>query len=337
MIKEAAKILSEKKDLSAQQMALAMEEIMSGRSNTADIALFLKNLSLKGENVQEIASAAKVMRAHSLKVRTEEQVVLDTCGTGGDTKGTFNISTVVAFVVSGSGITVAKHGNRSVSSRSGSADVLESLGININLSPEKTEECLKKAGIAFLFAQNFHPAMKYAMEARKSIGTRTIFNLLGPLCNPASATHQLIGVYDGSRTQLMANVCSELGMKHTLVVHGKDGLDEVTITDATIISEQRLDSVKTYEIVPEDFGIKRVSLAELSGGAAFENAGILLDVLEGKPGPERDCVVLNAACALYAADKAASIEEGIEYAALSIDSGEALDRFKLLKECSNSM
>ncbi|MDP2905619.1 MAG: anthranilate phosphoribosyltransferase [Candidatus Omnitrophota bacterium] len=328
--------LLKKKDLAPQEMQAAMEEIMSGSADTGDIAAFLEALGKKRETPQELAAAARVMRKYALKISSKHKIVLDTCGTGGDNSGTFNISTAVAFVTAGAGIPVAKHGNRSVSSKSGSADVLEVLGVNIHMPLETVEKCLNDAGITFLFAQNFHPAMKYAMPARKQIGRRTMFNILGPLSNPAGATHQLVGVYDEYWTDILAKVLADLGIIHALVVHGKDGLDEITTTDETVISEASKAKISTYRISPEDFGLTRVASEELAGGSAQYNAKIILDILEGGPGPKRDIVLLNVAAAIYAADSASTIKAGLQLARLSIDSGKAMKKLEALKEISNS-
>lgn len=336
MIQEAIEILLRGNNLTAFQMEAVMEEIMSGKVSTPEIISFLNNLNNQGETSEELAAAVRVMRRHATKIYTKQKVILDTCGTGGDRKHTFNISTVVAFVVSGAGVAVAKHGNRSVSSKSGSADVMEALGININMSKESIERCLDEVGIAFLFAQNFHPAMKYAMEARKQIGAKTIFNFLGPLSNPAGATHQLAGVYDSKWANILANGLRELNIKHALIVRGDDGLDEITTTAKTSILEVQNGELKPKdEISPEDFGFNRTSPNDLKGGNASDNARILIDILNGKAGPKRDIVVLNAAAAIYAADKTASIKEGVPLAADSIDSKRALEKLNLLKEYSN--
>ncbi len=335
MIKEATEIISSGKDLAKGQMSAVMEEILCGETETEEIIPFLEALTKKGETTEELFEAAIVMRSHVTKICPKEKIVLDTCGTGGDRKGTFNISTVVSFVASACGIVVAKHGNRAVSSSAGSADILEKLGVDINLAPEKIQECLEKVGIAFLFAQNLHPAMKYAAEARKQMGKRTIFNLLGPLSNPACATHQLIGVYDQRWTTPLAEVLAKLGTEHAIVVHGNDGLDEITTTDSTIISEVNHGKLKTYEIKPEDFGFKRITLNDLAGGDTALNARILLDILKGVKGAKREIVLLNAAAAIYAADKTKSIQEGIELAKNAIDSGKALEKFELLKGFSH--
>lgn len=333
-ILQATEKLEAKKNLTAQEMQLAMEEIMSGKVLTEAVVDFLLALSEKKETIEEITVAAKVMRQFSLKVKTNKEVVLDTCGTGGDKKGTFNISTLVAFVVSGAGVTVAKHGNRSASSICGSADILESLDIKINLSIESIEKTLDKIGIAFLFAQAFHPSMKFAMPARKQIGKRTIFNILGPLSNPAGATHQLVGVFELGLTKTLACVLGNLGIKHAMVVHGQDGLDEISTADATSICEFVQGQVKEYVITPEDFGFKRISLEKLKCGEVSENLKIFNEVINGVGGAHRDIVLLNAGAALYTADKVLSIKEGIELAKYSIDSKKALEKLNQLREYS---
>jgi len=335
MITEATFEISQNKNLNPEQMQAVMEEIMTGVAQTSQIVSFLTALNQKGETIEELTAAVSVMRRHSTRINVNKEVVLDTCGTGGDKKGTFNVSTVAAFVVSGCGICVAKHGNRSVSSYSGSADILEALGININMNKEQMEKCLAEVGIAFLFAPNLHPAMKYAMPARKQIGARTMFNILGPLTNPAGATHQLVGVYDGRWTEILARVLGNLGTVHALVVHGQDGLDEITTTAKTIISDEYKGNIKNYEVSPEDFGLKRAQQKDLLGGNAACNAQILIEILKGKSGPQRDIVVLNAAAAIYAADKVKSIQEGISLAVESIDSKKALEKLELLKNYSN--
>ncbi|MFA5287601.1 MAG: anthranilate phosphoribosyltransferase, partial [Candidatus Omnitrophota bacterium] len=303
-------------------------------TDNADIIAFLTLLNDKGETVEELTAAIESMLKYVDPIIVDRQNILDTCGTGGDRRGTFNISTITAFVASGAGVCVAKHGNRSVSSKCGSADILEALGVNINMSKEKIKKCLEEIGIAFLFAPNFHPAMKNVMPARRKIAGKTMFNILGPLINPARATNQLIGVYSYKWTKILSQVLHNLGSKHILVVHGKDSLDEVTTTDKTIISEVFNGKFKDYEIAPEDFGFKRASLEDLIGGDAKENVGIVMDILNGMPGPKRDIVLLNSGCAIYASDKAKSIEEGIKLARKSIDSGEALKKLGLLKEYS---
>jgi len=334
MIKDAVKKLIEKQDLSAEEMQQAMEEIFSGVTDTADIISFLTLLNAKGETVEELSSAVKVMLKYVEPIIVDKPNILDTCGTGGDKKGTFNISTITAFVASGAGVTVAKHGNRSVSSSCGSADILEALGVNINMDRPLIKRCLEEIGIAFLFAPNLHPVMKHVMPARKQIAGKTMFNILGPLINPARATNQLIGVYAAEWTSILARVLSNLGTRHVLVVHGKDGLDEVTTVDKTIVSEADKGVFKDYEIAPEDFGFKRGKSEDLSGGSIDDNKRIVMQVLKGEKGARRDIVVFNAACAIYAANKSASIKQGVRLAAESIDSGNALAKLELLVKYS---
>ncbi len=336
MIDEAINKLSSGYDLNPAQMKGAMEDIMGGNVETERIVTFLSSLNKERPDSDEFAAAVEVMRSHAIKVHTKHKVILDTCGTGGDRKHTFNISTAAAFIASGAGVIVAKHGNRSVSSKAGSADVLEALGININMPKDKIEKCLDDIGIAFLFAQNFHPAMKYAMEARKKIGERTIFNFLGPLTNPADATHQLVGVCDSEWAHILANALAKLNMQHALIVRGWDGLDEVTTQAKTLVYEVREGKLQPkYDICPEDFGFKRTKPGDLTGGTSSDNAKILVDILNGETGPQRDIVLLNAGAAIFAADKAKSIKEAINLAAESIDSGKALKKLELLKEYSN--
>ncbi len=335
MIQEAIKDLSQKNNLTGSLMQAVMEEIMTGEADTAEIISFLTVLNKKGETIEEITAAASVMRRYVTRIHVDKEPLLDTCGTGGDNKGTFNVSTASAFVASGCGITVAKHGNRSVSSSCGSADILEALGININMAKDRIERCLNDCGIAFLFAPNLHPAMKYAMPARKQIGTRTIFNILGPLTNPAGATHQVVGVYGRHWTNILATVLKDLGTVHALVVHSEDGLDEITTTAKTFVCEEYQGKQNDYKINPQDFGFLKVKLEDLKGGKVSDNVKIMLDVLKGKAGPHRDIVVLNAAAAVYVCDKVKSIKEGIGLASESIDSGKALKKLELLKKCSS--
>ncbi|MFH0739219.1 MAG: anthranilate phosphoribosyltransferase [Candidatus Omnitrophota bacterium] len=334
MIKDLVKELLQNKNLSSEQMKAAMNEILSGSTDIADIIAFLTSLNDKGETVEELTAAVSVMIKYIDSIVVDRPNILDTCGTGGDKKGTFNISTITAFVASAAGITVAKHGNRSVSSRCGSADILEALGVNINMDKNSIKKCLEEIGIAFLFAPNLHPAMKYVMPARKQIARKTMFNILGPLINPARATNQLIGVYSAEWTRPLAQVLHNLGTVHVLVVHGKDGLDEVTTADETIVSEACRGIFKDYQIIPEDFGIKRATSSDLLGGNIEENLKIVRDVLKGVKGPKRDIVLLNSGCAIYAADKVNSIQEGVKLAAESIDSGRATQKLELLKEYS---
>jgi anthranilate phosphoribosyltransferase len=334
MIKDLIKQLINKKDLTGLQMQQVMMEILGGSVDTADIIAFLTSLNNKGETVGELTAAVKVMLKYVEPIIVDKPNILDTCGTGGDKKGTFNISTITALVASGAGVTVAKHGNRCVSSKCGSADILEALGVNINLDREKIKKCLEEIGIAFLFAPNLHPAMRFVMPARKKIAQKTMFNILGPLINPARATNQLIGVYSKEWTQPLAQVLHNLGTQHVLVVHGADGLDEVTTTNKTFVAEVIGGVLKNYEITPEDFGLKRAHSNDLLGGLIAQNVEIVQAVLSGKAGPQRDIVLFNAGCAIYAADKAATIHEGIKLAQESIDSKRALEKLKLLKERS---
>jgi anthranilate phosphoribosyltransferase len=334
MINEAIKILSGKKNLTGEQMREVMELILTGVTETKDIIAFLSSLNDKGETVDELTAAVNVMLEYVEPIIVDRPNILDTCGTGGDKKGTFNISTVTALVASGAGVTVAKHGNRSVSSICGSADILEALGVDINMDRFRIKKCLEDVGIAFLFAPNLHPAMKYVMPARKQMARKTMFNLLGPLINPARATNQLIGVYAREWTSILARVLYNLGTIHVLVVHGNDGLDEITTTDKTFISEARQGKFSDYEVAPEEFGIPRARIEDLAGGTVDDNKRIVLDILTGKPGPCRDIVLLNAGFAIYAADKTGSIKEGIKLACESIDTGKAREKLELLKKFS---
>ncbi len=334
MIKDLIKQLINKKDLTATEMQQVMREILSGTTETADIINFLTSLNEKGETVGELTVAVNEMLKYVEPIVLDVENILDTCGTGGDKKGTFNISTITALVASGAGITVAKHGNRSVSSKCGSADILEALGVDINMNKTKIKRCLKEIGIAFLFAPSLHPAMKNVMPARKQISGKTMFNILGPLINPARATNQLIGVYSKQWTRPLAQVLYNLGSKHVLVVHGADGLDEVTTTDKTFVSEVNNGILRDYEISPEDFGLSRAKISDLSGGSIQENIKIVQDVLDGRKNRARDIVILNAGCAIYAADKTNTIAEGMKIAEKSIDSKAALRKLELLKEYS---
>src|SRR3989338_1808407 len=336
MIKEAIIQLIDQKDLTRLQAKETVEEIMRGEVSPARIAAFLTALRIKGESVDEITGAALAMREFVKKINVDEDVVLDTCGTGGDIKHTFNISTVCAFIAAGCGLTVAKHGNRAVSSQAGSADLLEALGVNINIDQNKVEQCLKSIGIGFLFAQSLHPAMRYAAPVRRELGARTIFNLLGPLTNPAFATHQLLGVYDARLLKVMARVLGNLGIRHAVVVHGEDGLDEVTTTAVTRVCEFKNGRLRSYSLRPADFGIKKARLKDLEGGNSYDNAEIAKAILQGEKGPKRDIALLNAGCAIYTADKVKSIREAIELAKESIDSGNAWRKLEELRNFTNS-
>lgn len=327
--------LQRKENLTQAEIEEVMQEIMSGKAAEGDIASFLLALRAKGPTVDEITGAAKIMRRFVVGIKTRHRDVLDTCGTGGDKKNTFNISTVSAVVVAGAGAVVAKHGNRSVSSRCGSADVLEALGVNLNIGQDRISECLDDLGIAFLFAQKLHPAMKSVAPVRAQLKVETIFNILGPLTNPAAATHQMMGVYNRDLVEPMAQVLKNLGLRRALVVHGSDGLDEITTTARTYVSEYNGQEVLSYDIDPEEFGLPVVRPEDLEGGDLSENVKIFEGVLNGKAGPKRDIVLINAAYALYAAEKAESIQEGIDLAADSIDSGKAWKRLDELKEFTN--
>lgn len=335
MIREAIQELAQKKDLTPQRMRVVMQEILSGTTQTADIIEFLTFLNKKGETVEELTAAVEVMLRFVDPIIVNKPHILDTCGTGGDKKGTFNISTTTAFVAAGAGITVAKHGNRSVSSKCGSADILEALGVNISMDRTRIKRCLEEIGIAFLFAPSLHPAMKHVMPARKQMARRSMFNILGPLINPARATNQLIGVFSPEWTSVLARVLHNLGTEHVLVVHGEDGLDEVTTTGKTRVSEVNQGRFSEYDISPEEFGLKKARIDDLLGGLARESVFTVMEVLRARKGPPRDIVLLNAACAIYAANKAGSIKEGMGLAQESIDSGKALKKLELLKKYSN--
>lgn len=328
MIKEAIDMVVQGISLSEHEMQTVMNEIMSGNTTDAQIASLITALRIKGETVDEITGAARVMREKSLKIDTKYDVVLDTCGTGGDRKGTFNVSTATAFIAAGAGVKVAKHGNRSVSSKSGSADVLEALGVDINAESVKSEYLLNRVGMCFLFAPLYHKAMRYAIGPRREIGIRTIFNMLGPLTNPAGVRYQLIGVYSPGLTETIAHVLQNLGSISACVVHGSDGTDEITITGTTSISELRDGKIKSYVFNPEDFGYKLASPEALNGGDAHYNASILKDILSGARGPMRDMTEMNGAFALYIAGASDTIKDAITLARTIIDSGKALAKFE---------
>ncbi len=330
-IKEAIKAVIAGEDLSVEKSRAVFTDIMSGNATDAQIAAFIVALRIKGETVDEITGAAEVMREKATSVIPETGThLVDTCGTGGDGSNTFNISTAAAFVAAGAGATVAKHGNRAASSRSGSADVLEELGITISLPPETLKTCLETIGIAFLFAPALHGAMKYAIGPRREIGVRTIFNILGPLANPALAPHQLLGVFSNHLTGTLASVLNNMGTRRAFVVCGDNCLDEIALSGPTSVAEVNLGTVSAYTIVPEQFGFKRFPLDEIQGGTPAENADIIRKIFAGQSGPCRDIVVLNAAFALLAAGIAADPMEGIRAAAESIDSGAALGKLEAL-------
>lgn len=327
--------LVDRQDLTEEEARLAMETIMDGEATPAQIAAFMVALKMKGETVDEIAGCAKAMRARASSIKIDVPVFVDTCGTGGDGAHTFNISTTAAFVVAGAGVRVAKHGGRGVSSDCGSADLLEALGVKIDLEPDRVKACINEVGIGFMFAPVFHKAMKHAAGPRREVGQRTIFNLLGPLTNPANAPYQVIGVYTAPLTGLMAEVLKKLGLRRGFVVHGMDGLDEITNTGQTLISEVCDGRVSSYSISPEDLGIETAHVNDLSGGTGQENAEITLCVLKGEKGPRADVVLINAAAALVAAGAAASFKDGVTLARESVRSGSAMRKLQALKDFSH--
>jgi anthranilate phosphoribosyltransferase len=335
-IREAIETVVKRNNLSEKQTIDVMNQIMTGEATPLQVASFLTALRMKGETVEEITGAARVMREKAHRVRVSSKIVLDTCGTGGDQKGTFNISTASAFVVAGAGVNVAKHGNRSVSSQSGSADVLAALGVKVDAPRERVEECIQTIGIGFLFAPLLHEAMKYAVQPRRDIGIRTIFNLLGPLTNPAMANHQLIGVYDGELVSVIAHVLNNLGSTRAMVVHGMDGLDEISLCGPTKVAELRDGGVKEYTVEPDKIGLKRCSLEALRGGSASASAVIIEGIFKGDQGPARDVVLLNSGAALYVSGKAETLEQGIGLAAESIDSGRARQKLEQLAQMTTS-
>jgi anthranilate phosphoribosyltransferase len=336
MIKDTIQSLIDGQNLSEDEMISAMKIIMEGNASDAQIAAFLTALRIKGETVEEITGAVRVMREKVTAIKSPPDTV-DTCGTGGDMSHTFNISTTSAFVVAACGVPVAKHGNRSVSSMCGSADVLEALGIRIDLEPSGVETCLASTGYGFMFAPLFHPAMKYAIGPRKEMGVRTIFNILGPLTNPAGADRQVMGVYHSDLTEPLAHVMANLKVKHAFIVHGEDGLDEITNTDRTKISELKDGNVRTYVISPEDFGLNRALISDLKGGNAKENAQMTVEVLEGKKNAKRDIVLMNAAAALIAGNRAGEFREAVSLASDAIDSGAAKQKLEEVIRVSNSL
>ena len=335
MIRETIQKVIEGNHLTEAEMIETMDEIMEGQTTDAQIACFLTALRLKGETIEEMIGGVRVMRAKSTRVPTKHPLVVDTCSTGGSGIHSFNISTTSAFVVAGAGVPVAKHGNRGITRVSGSANVLMALGVNIEITPEHVGQCIDEVGIGFLFAPMLHGAMKYAIGPRREIGIRTIFNTIAPLTNPADAKAQVLGVYAAELTTVHANVLKNLGTQHAFVVHGNDGLDEITTTTTTRVSELANGDVKTYTLDPTTFGIPKAEPASLLGGTPEENAEITSNILKGEKGPQRDIVLLNAAAAIVAGGKADSIETGLELAANSIDSGSALDKLEALKSVSN--
>lgn len=347
MITEALhKIANLGQSLTREEASAVMGQILSGKATEAQIAALLVALHIKGETVEEIVGFAEAMRAAATPLEfpedstldvsgTEREALVDTCGTGGDASGTFNISTATAFIVAGTGVRVAKHGNRGATSKCGSADVMEALGVNITLPPAGLVECLRQVGIAFMFAQSLHTAMKYVAPTRKQLGIRSVFNLLGPLTNPAGASAQVVGVYSPDLVEKLAMALKMLGLKRALVVHGLDGLDEITITGPTRIGEVRGEWVRLYEIKPEQFGMVPSPLSSISGGDLQANAQIIREVLEGKRSSRRDVVLMNAAAALVAAGKADSMGDAMPMATHALDSGAAREKLERLVEFTN--
>jgi anthranilate phosphoribosyltransferase len=341
------RIANHRQSLSREEARAVMSQVLTGKFTDAQIAALLVALHMKGETVEEIVGFAEAIRAaavpldlsptHAVDVSgTERDALVDTCGTGGDASGTFNISTATALVVAGAGVRVAKHGNRSVTSKCGSADVMEALGVNINLPSARVAACLEEVGIAFLFAPAIHSAMKYVQSVRRQLRLRTVFNLLGPLTNPAHASGQVVGVYSAALVEKLAEALSMLGLRRALVVHGLDGLDEITITGPTRIAEVRDGSVRTYEVTPEEFGMTRGTLDDISGGDAAANAEIIREILGGKKSPRRDVVLLNTAAALVAAGRADHLADGLPLASNSIDSGAAATKLEALVQFTST-
>ena len=333
MIREAIARVVAGTDLSETEMVGVMQEIMGGEATPAQIGAFMTALRMKGETVDEITGAARVMREKATRVepRVAGDILVDTCGTGGDASGTFNVSTTAAFVVAGAGVPVAKHGNRSISSTCGSADVLEALGVDLSLAPERIGQCIREVGIGFMFAPALHGAMKHAIGPRREIGIRTIFNILGPLTNPAGANVQVMGVYEPRLVQPLAQVLGRLGAKRALVVCGEGNLDEITVTGETMVAEYAAGKVVSYTMTPEECGIDRATLADIRGGAtAAEAAELLRLVLQGVGGPRLDMVLMNAGAAIMAAGSAASLAEGVTVARQTVTSGAALAKLQAL-------
>lgn len=348
IITEAVRAMVDRRDLTRIEAAAAMEAIMSGAATNAQIAAFLTALRMKGETVEELIGFAQVMRQKAVRVRThghgmaaltgtDREMLIDTAGTGGDASGSFNVSTATAFVVAGAGLRVAKHGNRSVSSLCGSADVVETLGINLELTPTQVGRCVDEVGIGFLYAPLLHTAMKHVMAARREMGIRTVFNMLGPLTNPAGANAQVIGVYAAALTEPLARVLAELGTHRAFVVHGADGLDEISNTGENRIAEVREGLVRTFALSPQDFGLPRAAIADLQGGDREQNAQIIRAILDGEPGPRRDIVLMNATAALVVGGKARDLKEGVQVAARAIDSGAARERLERLVALSQAL
>ena len=334
-IKQALSKVVEGQHLSEHEAEGVMEQIMSGQATTAQIGGLLIALRLKGETPAEVTGFARSMRRNAIPVRSRHSLLVDTCGTGGDRSGTFNISTTAAFVVAGAGLPVSKHGNRSVSSKCGSADVLQALGVCLDLTPQQVAACIDEVGIGFLYAPKLHPAMKHAIGPRREMGVRTVFNILGPLTNPAGAQAQILGVYDGALTEMMAQVLGALGSRAAFVVHGADGLDELSTTGPNRVSRLADGAVRTFTLTPEKVGLPRARIADLLGGDAEENAAITRRILDGEPGPRRDVVLLNAAACLVAGGQASTLIDGLQQAAHSIDSGAAKAKLEQMVAFTN--
>lgn len=332
MIKEAITKVVSGHDLTEQEARVAMDEVMSGNATPSQIAAFITALRMKGETVDEIVGCAQVMRDKATRIQPRTQTVVDTCGTGGDGADTFNISTTAAIVAAGAGCHVAKHGNRAVSSRCGSADVLEGLGVRLELTPAQVEQCIDDVGIGFMYAPAFHGAMKHAVGPRREVGIRTIFNILGPLTNPARAQVQVLGVYEARLTPILAEVLGRLGVREAWVVHGLNGIDEISICDSTQVSHLVDGRIDTFRISPEDFGLTRVHHNALRGGAVEENVRLTQSVLKGDRGPHRDVVIINAAAALLVGKQADSLKDAIAVAEQAIDSGSAMGKLESLRE-----
>lgn len=335
-IQQAIKAVTENTDLNRDEMTAVMTQIMTGEATDSQIGGFLIGLRMKGETVDEITAAASVMRDLSTKVNTSADHLVDTCGTGGDASGSFNISTASAIVTAAAGAHVAKHGNRSVSSKSGSADVLESAGVNLDITPDKVADCIDKVGVGFLFAQKHHSAMRFAITARKEMAVRTIFNVLGPLTNPASAPNQVMGVFAKELVTPIAHVLKELGSRHVMVVHSDDGMDEISVSAATTVAELKNDEVTTYSIKPENFGLKIATITELKVDSSDESLAMIQGVLDNKPSAAKDIVCLNAGAAIYVSGLAATHQQGVEMASKAIADGKAQTTLDNLIKASNS-
>lgn len=334
MIKEAILKVSNHEDLTYNEAYRTMDEIMSGKASEVQMSAYLTAMSMKGETIEEITASAKAMRDHCIRLLNDEEV-LEIVGTGGDGSNTFNISTTSSIVISAAGVPVAKHGNRSASSKCGAADVLEELGVNIYIDPEKSLKCLKEINLCFLFAQNYHLSMKYVAGVRKELSIRTIFNILGPLTSPAGASMEVLGVYEKELIEPLTDVLNNLGVKSAMVVYGLDGMDEISVSDKTAVCELKDGKTTTYEISPDYFDMETASKEDLVGGGPKENAQITLSILNGEKGPKRNAVLLNSAAGLYVAGKVKSLKEGVKLAEEIIDSGKALKQLEKFVEVTN--